>query len=152
MRAIFLSLVLLATLGSAAAAQDPATDVQPRLLSTLRQINDAFARHDAAAVRRMLADGFTSTESGGRVFDAEQVAGRAANNPPDLVVREEILEPSTTVSASGDSATMRYRSVLAVEQAGRSLGTQRAWATAHFVRRGGEWLLAAMRMEPDEGS
>jgi hypothetical protein len=54
------------------------------------------------------------------------------------------------VSADGDSATLRYRSVMAVEQGGRALGTQRAWVTAQFIRRGGEWLLAAMRREPDE--
>ncbi|HEX8243316.1 MAG TPA: nuclear transport factor 2 family protein [Longimicrobium sp.] len=147
MRVIALSIALLGLLASAGAAQDTAGAVQPRLLDVLRQIGDAFDRRDTAGVRRLLADGYTSTEPDGQVFQAWQVVERAVNNPPDLKVHQDILEPSTEVSAGGDHAVMHYRSILAVEQGGRPVGKIDSLVTATFVRRDGAWLLASQRSE-----
>jgi hypothetical protein len=141
MRVIALLGLLIALAHSAAAGQQG--DVQPRLLDVLQRMETGFVQRDSAAVRALLAPGYTSTDRSG-VYDASQVVERVTNNPPGMKLHEEILEPTTRLSASADSAVLRYHGILNLEMEGQRMVLDR-WLTVTFVRQGDRWLIASQR-------
>ena len=142
MRVIALLALLVGLAHSAASAQQG--DVQPQLLGVLQRMATAFERRDSAGVRALLAAGYTSTDESG-VYDASQVVERVTNNPPFMQVHEQVLEPTTRLSAAGDSAVLRYHSILNLEMDDQKIGPLDRWLTVTFVRQGGRWLIASQR-------
>lgn len=142
MRVIALLALFLGLAHSAAAAQQG--DVQPRLLDVLQHMRTAFEQRDSAGVRAMLAPGYTSSDESG-VYDASQVVERVTNNPPFMQVHEQVLEPTTRLSAAGDSAVLRYHSILEIDMGGQKIGPIDRRITVTFVRQGDRWLIASQR-------
>jgi ketosteroid isomerase-like protein len=142
MRVIALLALALGLAHSAAAGQQG--DVQPQLLGVLQRMATAFEQRDSAAVRALLAAGYTSTDESG-VYDASQVVERVTNNPPFMQIHEQVLEPTTRLSAAGDSAVLHYHSILNLEMDGQKIGPLDRWLTVTFVRDGDRWLIASQR-------
>lgn len=144
------SLVVIALLtASAAHAQQSDDALASRLVARLKEMNTAFDRHDSASVRRLLAPGYTSADPSG-VYGADAIVERSVNNPIDLDVHEEILEPRASLRAAGDTAVLAYTSVMRIKRGVEDLGTRRSRVTTTFVRRGDRWLVASSRSEDAE--
>lgn len=151
---LFLIIALVLFASTAAAAQTSANErkVEQELLKVKREMLDAYNRRDKAAVLSLLADGYFETEPDGKIFDRQNVALRAVNNPTGLKITESVKEVRLLVT--GDTAVMSYRSDVRLEGGGMSGSAPSRQVTDVYVRKGGRWLLAASHSSdlPAEGT
>ena len=135
--AIFLCLSIVLTSPKQTAAQ--VANVEQTLLQLVRDWEQANRNNDAAALERILAPEFVSTDSDGRlVTKAEMFARRKSG----AVKFTEFTQDDYKVHILGDTAIVTGRSTLKGTRDGKNLSGRERW-TDVFVRRNGSWQAVA---------
>ena len=121
-----------------AQAGDPATDERD-LLRVEAALCHAFEAGDADALRRQLDRGFTLTDSKGQVTDfAQNIAEVAARDPRYEVFRNH----DQKVRLFGDAAIVTGITTIKGHSGTAAFAGDFQY-TDTWIRRGGEWVLAA---------
>lgn len=151
MKRVVLSLVLIVGAVSFSLGQTADTPtlrrskVEQELLKLEREWFDAFIRRDVAALGRLVADDFISTNHDGTVEDKEGV--RAAIGKGDYVV-DSIETGDVKVRVYGKTAVITGRSVWAGEVRGIKYKGVAVRHTQVWVKRRGRWQPVAWQGTP----
>lgn len=135
--AALLGLAATVTLSIEAAAQT--ANVEQALLQLERDWEQANAKNDTAALERILAPEFVSTDSDGRLMTrADGLARRKAG----AVKFTAFTQDDYKVHVAGDTAIVTGRSTIKGIRDGKDWTGQERW-TDVFVRRNGRWQAVA---------
>ncbi len=110
-------------------------NVQQTLLQLERDWEQANAKNDTAALERILAPEFVSTDSEGRLTTRDQFFMRRKSGQ---VTFNTYTQDDYKVSVIGDTAIVTGRSTYKGARDGKALSEQVRW-TDVFVRRNGGW-------------
>jgi ketosteroid isomerase-like protein len=142
MKALLLSLVLLASTGGApSAVLAQATPIQASSPDTaaLEKLNGewltAYKTHDGAALERILTDDFEAIYPGGRIMKKADLI-KAATNPARSV--DAVTWEDLKILVFGDVAVVRARSRLSGKTAEAPFSSVNDYADV-YVRRAGAW-------------
>ena len=135
--AVLLGLTTVFTMPRQAAAQ--ATNVEQTLLQLERDWEQANAKNDTAALERILAPEFVSTDSDGRLVTRAEMFARRKSG---AVKFTEFTQDDYKVHVVGDTAVVPGRSTLKGIRDGKNLSGRERW-TDVFVRRNGSWQAVA---------
>jgi ketosteroid isomerase-like protein len=114
-------------------------NVEQTLLQLERDWEQANVKNDAAALERILAPEFVSTDSDGRLTTrAEGFARRKSGE----VKFTAFTQDDYKVQVIGDTAIVTGRSTIKGVRDGKELSGQERW-TDVFVRRSGRWQAVA---------
>jgi ketosteroid isomerase-like protein len=135
--AVILSLAASLTLSVEVAAQT--ANVEQTLLRLERDWEQANAKNDTAALDRILAPEFVSTDSDGRLTTrAEGLARRKSGEVKFTAFTQDDYE----VHVIGDTAIVTGRSTIKGTRDDKDWSGQERW-TDVFVRRNGRWQAVA---------
>jgi ketosteroid isomerase-like protein len=135
--AVLLGLITVLTMPRQAAAQ--AANVEQTLLQLERDWEQANAKNDTAALERLLAPEFVSTDSDGRLVTRAEMFARRKSG---AVKFTEFTQDDYKVHVLGDTAVVTGRSILKGTRDGKNLSGRERW-TDVFVRRNGSWQAVA---------
>ncbi len=132
--------LLSALLFAACASSDPATPPNSdadsiRALETERL--RALVEADMPVADRLHADDFQLVNPSGRTFTKEEYLGGIGSGELDYLVFEP--ESEIQVRVLGESAVVRYRSVLEINVGGQHFPAERFWHTDTYEYRDGRW-------------
>ena len=131
--AAILSLAAGVTLSGRVAAQT--ANVEQTLLQLERDWEQANAKNDSAALDRILADEFVSTDSDGRLFTRAEVMARRKSGAVKFAT---FTQDDYKVHVFGDTAVVTGRSTTKQMRDGKDYSAQERF-TDVFVRRDGRW-------------
>jgi ketosteroid isomerase-like protein len=126
---------------STANSAEPAwTDTQRRVLQVDRQWADAEQRRDAAALRRILDDGFIAVYGSGKVADKEEFIKNVIGDPKNKILSQDLGD--ITVRVQGDTA------IVVETDTGRGTYDGQPYVQAlrlstTYIRRHGHWVALA---------
>jgi hypothetical protein len=113
------------------------------ILPLERQVLEAYRAHDAAALRRLLADEYLEVSGAGRLTRAELLDGLA-----DLRVDAYAAEEARLVPVSPDAVALTYRLTLRGSFKGRPLPAGPLYVSSVWVRQKGGWRRALTQATP----
>jgi hypothetical protein len=136
------------------ARPSPDSTVRAELRQALAAFRDAFARADAAALDRLLADDYVHTNGGsGQVLDRAAwlgyVRGRRAELDAGVVGIEEYRSSDPVIRLIGTVAVVTHEVTTAGVRKGERFRS-RVQVTQVWVREGGRWRRAAFHDSPLE--
>ncbi len=146
-RVIALLLLTVAACGVASARQAAAqlTKAEEEVRKVERQWLDAYEQKDAAAMERIVADGFTITFPNGGMQTKPQLMAmvRAPRRPgqPRMKFHTEDVQSR----AYGETVILLGRVVTEYERDGKTVREQSRY-TDTYVRRGGRWQVVASHL------
>jgi ketosteroid isomerase-like protein len=135
--AVFLSLTTFLIMPSQAGAQT--ANVEQTLLQLERNWEQANGKNDMAALERILAPEFVTTDSDGRLVTRAEMFARRKSG---AVKYTEFTQDDYKVHVVGDTAVVTGRSTIKGVRDGKDLIGRERW-TDVFVRRDGRWLAVA---------
>ena len=127
----------LLTLSTSLTAQSG--NAEQTLLQLERDWEQANAKNDAAALERILAPEFVSTDSDGRVTTRAQNLARRKSG---VVKYSAFTQDDYKVQVMGDTAIVTGRITMKAVRDGKDISGQERF-TDTFVRRGGQWQAVA---------
>jgi hypothetical protein len=136
------TLAALAAAVVVAAAAVTVSSASPSQADRLRAIEttrlQALVDADTATARELTAPDFQVINPAGAPLSRDDFLGAVGAGAIDFLA----LEPSSPIEVrlSGDSATLRYRTVFDLVVGGTHL-THQAWTTALYERQGGRWQI-----------
>ncbi|HWS90667.1 MAG TPA: nuclear transport factor 2 family protein [Pyrinomonadaceae bacterium] len=143
-RVIVLVSLIVAACG-VAPAQAQLTGAEEEVRRLERQWLDAYEQNDAAAMERIVADGFTITFPNGGMQTKPQLMSmiKAPRRPgqPRMKFRTEGVESR----AYGDTVILTGRVVTEYERDGKTVREQSRY-TDTYVRSGGRWQVVASHL------
>jgi ketosteroid isomerase-like protein len=135
--AVLLSLCAVLTMRTPVAAQT--ANIEQTLLQLERDWEQANTKNDTAALERLLAPEFVSTDSDGRLVTRAEMFARRKSG---AVKFTEFTQDDYKVHVLGDTAIVTGRSTLKGTRDGKTLSGRERW-TDVFVRRNGGWQAVA---------
>jgi ketosteroid isomerase-like protein len=135
--AVFLSLAVGLNLSIEVVAQT--ANVEQTLLQLERDWEQANAKNDTAALDRILAPEYVSTNSDGRLATRAEVLARLKSGELKFTA---FTQDDYKVLVIGDTAIVTGRSTIKAIRDGKDLSGQERW-TDVFVRRNGRWQAVA---------
>lgn len=114
-------------------------NAEQTLLQLERDWDQANAKNDTAALDRILAPEFVSTDSDGRLTTREQVFARRKSGQVRFIT---FVSDDHKVHVIGDTAIVTGRSTIKAVRDGKDVSGQERW-TDVFVRRNGRWQAVA---------
>jgi len=135
--AVFLSLAASLTLSIEVAAQT--ANVEQTLIQLERDWEQANAKNDTAALDRILAPEFVSTDSDGRLTTRAEGLARRKSGEVKLTA---FTQDDYKVHVISDTAIVTGRSTIKGIRDGKDWSGQERW-TDVFVRRNGRWQAVA---------
>lgn len=135
--AVFVGLAAGLTLSIEVAAQ--AANVEQTLLQLERDWEQANAKNDAAALERILAPEFVTTDSDGRLMTRAELFARRKSGAVKFTT---FTQDDYKVHVVGDTAIVTGRSTIKGIRDGKNWSGQERW-TDVFVRRNGSWQAVA---------
>ena len=135
--AVLLGLTTVFTMPKQAA--EHAANVEQTLLQLERDWEQANTKNDTAALERILAPEFVSTDSDGRLTTRAEMFARRKSG---AVKFTEFTQDDYKVHVLGDTAVVTGRSTLKGIRDGKNLSGRERW-TDVFVRRNGSWQAVA---------
>ena len=135
--AVLLGLTTALMMPRQAAAQ--AANVEQTLLQLERDWEQANAKNDTAALERILAPAFVTTDSDGRLVTRAEMFARRESG---AVKYTAFTQDDYKVHVVGDTAVVTGRSTIKGIRDGKDLNGRERW-TDVFVRRNGNWQAVA---------
>ena len=145
MSALVLAAVALASAGAGAARQSEPGRAEQEVRKLEREWLDAYEKHDAAAMERIVAEGFTITFPNGGIQTREQLLRmiRAPRRGPAPKFHTEDVQSR----AYGDSVVILMGRVVAeFTQADGKTARDVSRYTDTYVRTGGRWQVVASHL------
>ena len=135
--AVFVGLAAGLTLSIEVAAQ--AANVEQTLLQLERDWEQANAKNDTAALERILAPEYVTTDSDGRLMTRAETFARRKSGAVKFTT---FTQDDYKVHVVGDTAIVTGRSTIKGIRDGKEWSGQERW-TDVFVRRNGRWQAVA---------
>jgi ketosteroid isomerase-like protein len=135
--AVLFSLSVVLTIPRPVAAQT--ANVEQTILQLERDWEQANAKNDTAALERILAPEFVSTDSDGRLVTRAETFARRKSG---AVKFTEFTQDDYKVHVVGETAVVTGRSTFKGIRDGKNLNARERW-TDVFVRRNGNWQAVA---------